>query len=111
MRIPISWQVLGASNRERDETTPPGPLFAQEVPDLVGEILFLPFRNFQPEAGESQVPSDTGIRAPGSRSASIQDRDTKAALPCMGLVGNIPQELRSLGTKTRQGTFGVRRPS
>lgn len=109
MRIPISWQVLGASNRERDETTLPGPLFAQEVPDLVGETLFLPFGNF--EAGESQVPSDTGVRAPGSRSASIQDRDTKAALPCMGLVGNIPRELRSLGTKTRQGTFGVRRPS
>lgn len=29
VRIPISWQVLGANNRQRDETTQPGPLFAQ----------------------------------------------------------------------------------
>ena len=29
VRIPISWQVLWANNRQRDETTQPGPLFAQ----------------------------------------------------------------------------------
>ena len=72
--------MAGPVGQQQAEMKPhsQAPSLPREVPDLVGETLFLPFGNFQPEAGESQVFSDTWVRAPGSRSAPTQNRDTKA---------------------------------
>lgn len=46
----------------------------REVPDLVGEALFLPLESSQPEAGDIKVPSHPGVRTPGN---SIPDSEMK----------------------------------
>lgn len=41
----------------------------------MGEALFVLLENSQPEAGDSKIPSHTGVGAPGSTPAPIQDSE------------------------------------
>lgn len=78
------------------------PSLPRIVPDLLGEHCFYPLETFSLKLEKVRFLVTQG-QSPRQRSASIQDRDTRA-LPWLGLVGNM-QRLRSLGTKTRQRTL------